>query len=84
MSESLLEIVGLIFLIVLAAWFGLSFESAEFISAMIVGCAVLAVVVRSAYRDACRRQRWPGKKEKNNSFRAYPRTPAVRNATIAN
>ena len=48
-------------------WFsdlGVSYHVAEFIAATIIGCAVLAVVVRSEYRDARRRQRWPGKNQK--------------------
>jgi UPF0716 family protein affecting phage T7 exclusion len=63
MIEALLEIVGLIVLIAVADWLGISYEVAELIAATIVGCALLIVVVRSAYRDACGRQRWPGKNQ---------------------
>ena len=63
MVESALEIVGLILLLAVAGRLGVSYDVAEFIAATIIGCAVLAVAVRSAYRDARRRQRWPGKNQ---------------------
>ncbi len=63
MLESVLEIGGLVLLIAVAGWLGVSYDVAEFIAATIICCAVLAVVVRSAYRDARRRQRWPGKNQ---------------------
>lgn len=62
MFEELLEIAGTVLLIVFCAWLGISYDAAEYFIGAIVGCIILVIVVRSAYRDACRRQRWPGKK----------------------
>ncbi len=64
MIHFLLEIGVLVLFAVVAAWLGIEVETLELIVAVLVGAVVLWIVVRSAYRDACRRQRWPGKSPK--------------------
>lgn len=61
MIEFLLDIAGVILFAVIAGWLGVEYETVEGFAAILFGAAVLWIVVRSAYRDACRRQRWPGK-----------------------
>jgi hypothetical protein len=69
MIEFLLDITGVILFAVIAGWLGVEYETAEAFAAMLFGAAVLWIVVRSAHRDACRRQRWPGKNsEKRNAL----------------
>jgi hypothetical protein len=43
---------------------GTSVEAIEVVAWMIILCGYSLVIVRSAHRDACRRQRWPGKNRK--------------------
>jgi len=62
MIEALLELTAFAVLVLVAGLLGISFEFAEAITLLIVVCALLVIVARSAYRDACRTQRWPGKK----------------------
>jgi hypothetical protein len=64
MIDFLLEIAGLILFAVVAAWLGIDVETLELIVAVLIGAVVIWIVARSAYRDACRRQRWPGKSPK--------------------
>jgi multisubunit Na+/H+ antiporter MnhB subunit len=61
MIDFLLEIATLILFAVVAAWLGIEVETLERIVALVVGAVVVWIVARSAYRDACRRQTWPGK-----------------------
>jgi hypothetical protein len=61
MIEFLLDIAGVILFAVIAGRLGVEYTTVEAIAAILFGGAVLWVAARSAYRDACRRQRWPGK-----------------------
>jgi hypothetical protein len=61
MLECLLDIAGVILFAVIAGWLGVEYETVEAIAAILVGAVVLWLAARSAYRDACRRQRRPGK-----------------------
>jgi hypothetical protein len=61
MIEFLLKITGIILFAVIAGWLGVEYETVEAIAAILVGAVVLWLAARSVYRDACRRQRWPGK-----------------------
>jgi multisubunit Na+/H+ antiporter MnhB subunit len=61
MIEFLLKITGIIVFAVIAGWLGVEYETVEAIAAILVGAVVLWLAARSAYRDACRRQRRPGK-----------------------
>jgi hypothetical protein len=61
MLETLLEFGGLILLFVICEWLGIPVDIGEFAVVSIFACVLLVIVVRSAYCDACRRQRWPGK-----------------------
>jgi hypothetical protein len=69
MIDFLLEITALIVFAVVAMSLGIEVETLELIVAVLVGAVVLWLVVRSAYRDAWRQQRWPGKsREKRGSL----------------
>jgi Flp pilus assembly protein TadB len=59
--RSLLIVVTLFCAAVWLVTIGVSYGTAEVVAWTIIACVLLLVVVRSAYRDACRRQRWPGK-----------------------
>ena len=59
--RSLLIGVTLFCAAVWLATIGVSYGTAEVVAWTIIACVPLLFVVRSAYRDACRRQRWPGK-----------------------
>jgi len=61
MIEFLLETAGVILFAIVAGWLGVEYETVDIVAAIFFGAAVLGLAVRSAYRDACRRQRWPGK-----------------------
>jgi hypothetical protein len=68
MIEFLLETAGVILFAVIAGWLGVEYETVEILAAIFFGSAVLWLAVRSAYRDACRQQRWPGKnRERENA-----------------
>jgi hypothetical protein len=59
--RSLMIVVTLFCAAVWLATIGVSYGTAEVVAWTIIACVPFLVVVRSAYRDACRRQRWPGK-----------------------
>jgi hypothetical protein len=71
MIEFLLEIAGVIIFAIIAGWLGAENGTVEMLAAILFGAAVIWLAARSAYRDACRRQRWPGKNREQGKARIY-------------
>jgi hypothetical protein len=69
MVEFVLEIAGVVLFAIGAVWLGVETETLELIVAILIAMVGLWFAARSAYREACRRQRWPGKnREKRRSL----------------